>query len=334
VWRRIAEETEFHGLKLLLMTRLGEDTNQISTASDRVAGSVVKPVTAGRLKAAVKSAADEEPRAGLHPIDKPAERESPAARKFVARILLAEDNPINQEVTVAILGGMGYQVSVVPNGLEAVKTLQQVPYDLVLMDCEMPEMDGYEATRRIRDEATKVLNPKIPILAITASAMPGDRERCLQSGMDDYLPKPIEPERVAQVLARWLRTVEPANSGGGPGAASTNDQVFDGQALVNRLMRDESLARKVVHAFVETAPTHITALRAHLEVEDAAAVRRAAHALKGAAANVSAGALRAVASATEEAGRAGELGTVAALLPKMEDQLERLREALQQAGWV
>ena len=111
---------------------------------------------------------------------------------------------MNREVALAILGQLGFTADAVFDGAQAVKALQNTPYDLVLMDCEMPEMDGYEATRRIRDPRTAALNPQTPIVAVTASAMPGDRERCLRAGMDDYLAKPIEPDELAQVLAKWL----------------------------------------------------------------------------------------------------------------------------------
>ena len=111
-------------------------------------------------------------------------------------------------VLLAMLHRMGLAADPVLNGALAIQALQSIHYDLVLMDCEMPEVDGYEATRRIRNPATGTLNPRIPIVAVTANAMPGDREKCLACGMDDYLPKPIEPDELAQVLARW--TDQPA----------------------------------------------------------------------------------------------------------------------------
>ena len=126
----------------------------------------------------------------------------PAAGRF--RILLAEDNPTNQKVAQAILRKMGCQADVVANGQEAVNALRAIPYDLVLMDCQMPEMDGFEATRHIRNENSRVLNPAIPIIALTAYTMQGDRERCLQSGMDDFIAKPVQPRELAEKISRWL----------------------------------------------------------------------------------------------------------------------------------
>jgi CheY-like chemotaxis protein len=120
------------------------------------------------------------------------------------RILVAEDNPINQKVAQAMLRNMGLQADVVANGQEAVNALQNIPYDLVLMDCQMPEMDGFEATRCIRQEGSKTLNPQIPIIAMTAFNMQGDRERCVQAGMSDFIAKPVQPRELAEMLARWL----------------------------------------------------------------------------------------------------------------------------------
>lgn len=124
--------------------------------------------------------------------------------KHKIRILIAEDNPVNQRVAQALLGKMGLQSDVVANGREAVNALQATSYDLVLMDCQMPEMDGYEATRKIRQKGLKALNPCIPIIAMTALAMQGDREKCIQAGMNDFIAKPVLRRELVIMLARWL----------------------------------------------------------------------------------------------------------------------------------
>ena len=120
------------------------------------------------------------------------------------RILVAEDNPLNQKVTKAMLKKMGLSAHMAANGLETIKALQNIHYDLVLMDCQMPEMDGFEATRSIRNGGSVVLNPSIPIIAMTALAMQGDREMCIQAGMNDFIAKPVQQYELAQVLTRWL----------------------------------------------------------------------------------------------------------------------------------
>ncbi len=124
--------------------------------------------------------------------------------KHMIRILVAEDNPVNQKVAQAMLKKMGLGADVVANGLEAVDALQTNPYDLVLMDCHMPEMDGFEATRVIRQEGSKAQNPGIPIIAMTAATMQGDREKCIQAGMNEFIAKPVQQKELEKILARWL----------------------------------------------------------------------------------------------------------------------------------
>ena len=137
--------------------------------------------------------------------------ESLAAEQFISeddkqriRILVAEDNPINQKVAQAMIRKIGLSVDVVANGQQAIDALETVPYDLVLMDCQMPDIDGFEATRRIRQPGSKALNPNIPIIAMTASTMRGDRDRCIQAGMSDFIAKPVLVRELVDVLARWL----------------------------------------------------------------------------------------------------------------------------------
>jgi CheY-like chemotaxis protein len=119
------------------------------------------------------------------------------------RVLVAEDNPVNQKVATAMLTKLGCTVDIAANGREAVETLTENTYDIVFMDCQMPEMDGFEATREIRRREEQLGH--VPIVAMTANAMQGDRERCLEAGMDDYLPKPINREALRELLGQWTR---------------------------------------------------------------------------------------------------------------------------------
>ena len=121
------------------------------------------------------------------------------------RILVAEDNPVNQKVAQAMMRKIGLNADVASNGREAIDALQNILYDLVLMDCQMPEMDGFEATRRIRKDVSGMLNPRIPIIAMTASTMQGDREKCIQAGMSDFIAKPVQQKELVEMLARWLQ---------------------------------------------------------------------------------------------------------------------------------
>jgi CheY-like chemotaxis protein len=128
------------------------------------------------------------------------------------RLLIAEDNIVNQKVALAILKKLGYQADAVSNGKEALAALRKHSYDLVLMDCQMPEMDGYEAAALIREPQSGIRNHQIPIIALTAHAMKGDRDKCLAGGMNDYISKPVKITMVAEVLEKWLgrRQGEPA----------------------------------------------------------------------------------------------------------------------------
>jgi CheY-like chemotaxis protein len=119
------------------------------------------------------------------------------------RILLAEDNDINQKVAMNILKKLGYKADIAVNGMEAVNALEKDSYDLVLMDVQMPEMDGFEATKTIRNPDSKVRNHNIPVIAMTAHAMKEDRQRCLDHGMDDYMSKPINPEELSKKIEKW-----------------------------------------------------------------------------------------------------------------------------------
>jgi PAS domain S-box-containing protein len=311
---RIVALPELQATRLLLMTRLGGNGDDWKAAAS--IGNIAKPITGSRLREALVDV--------LHPA-MPPRGSAPSATKRLRtlrtdiRILVAEDNPVNQEVLLAMLGQSGYQADAVPNGARAVEALRKTRYDLVLMDCEMPEMDGYEATRFIRAGGT--LDPAVPIVAVTAAAMAGDRERCLSTGMNDHLPKPVEPERLVRMLHQWL-----------PPASAPAD-IFDEASLLRRLMGNRTIAQKVVKGFLQDAATQIDSLRTELAGGDAPTVRRRAHSIKGAAGNVSAKALHAVALEAEQAAEAEKLGDVASLMPRIEEQIELLKSALERAGW-
>jgi CheY-like chemotaxis protein/HPt (histidine-containing phosphotransfer) domain-containing protein len=252
-----------------------------------------------------------------------------------ARILLAEDNIINQQVALGMLKRHGLRADAVASGLEAVKALETIAYDLVLMDVQMPEMDGLEATRRIRDPHSAVLDHAIPIIAMTAHAMQGDRENCLRAGMDDYLAKPVTPQALVEVLTRWLpgrrdqktpppASVAPARSG--PGEAPI--PVFDRQGMLTRLMDDEDLARTVTELFLVDTPQQIAGLGACLADGDAAGVELLAHTIKGAAANVGGERLYMVAARLEQAAHRGDQAAAAAQVSELEAAFAQLREAI------
>jgi two-component system, sensor histidine kinase and response regulator len=122
--------------------------------------------------------------------------------------LLVEDNMTNQKVALNILKRFGYNTDAAANGKAAIKALEMNPYDIVLMDCQMPEMDGYETTGEIRNPASKVLDHGVPVIAMTAHAIKGDREKCLEAGMDDYLCKPVNPRELCDMIDKWIKAPE------------------------------------------------------------------------------------------------------------------------------
>jgi PAS domain S-box-containing protein len=248
------------------------------------------------------------------------------------RILVAEDNVTNREVALAQLETLGYQATVVANGVEAVAAVVQGGYDLVLMDCEMPVMDGFEATRRIRAS----LYADIPIVALTADAMPEDRVRCLREGMNDYLSKPVDVDRLADLLEKLLPVSNSARAFPMAGSKSEPNSrvVFDAESLMSRLGGDRQLAGIVLKGFIEDMPFQLNNLRKVLDGADARGTRFHAHTLKGAAATVSAESLREVALAIERAGDAGQWDQCGELIPRAREEFERFKSFLEHAGWV
>jgi PAS domain S-box-containing protein len=251
-------------------------------------------------------------------------------RGCTARILVAEDNATNQLVALGLLKKLGLRSDAVANGLETLRALESIPYDLVLMDVHMPEMDGFEATRAVRDPGSAVLDHGVPIVAMTANAMQGDRERCLRAGMDDYLSKPISAQALAEVLEAWLKKA-PAKAWRSPGApahtrGAGGSQAFDRAGLMQRV-EDEPLAAALISSFELQFPGLAASLRERIRSGDAQEAQAVAHQMKGAAANVGAELLRALAQRMEDAGRARDLGELVRLLPQLDLEFEGFRAA-------
>lgn len=258
------------------------------------------------------------------------------ARKRRTRILLAEDSRTNQLVAIKILEKIGYKADAVANGREAIEALRTVPYELVLMDVQMPEMDGFEATRRIRDVTSGVLNNRIPVIAMTAHAMKGDRDRCLEMGMNGYVSKPISPEALAAVIERWLPNQSDAAlsdedgglAGNAEAAVKAQTDLFDKQGMLQRLMHDEGLARSVIETFLEDMPLQIAALRDFIEAGEAEQAERQAHTIKGAAANVGGEVLRGAAAAMEKSAARGDIDSLGSAVAELEGHFHALRGEL------
>jgi signal transduction histidine kinase/DNA-binding NarL/FixJ family response regulator len=255
-----------------------------------------------------------------------------SATGHAARILIADDGETNRLVALAQLEKLGYQADAVANGADAIEALRQRSYDLVLMDAEMPAMDGYEATRRVRESG----DSRLPIIGMTAHSGSGDRERCMRAGMNDFLSKPVDADILAKMLAKWLpapdRRIQVQSAE--PAASQLSAAVFDPEALLKRLMGDREVAGKIVEGFCGSVPSQLANLRQRFDEQDGPGAQSQAHALKGSAATVSAGGLHAVAQEMERTAAAGPLDRFIELLPRAAEEFERFKNVLERTGWL
>jgi signal transduction histidine kinase/CheY-like chemotaxis protein/HPt (histidine-containing phosphotransfer) domain-containing protein len=327
--RAIRQDDRFKKTCLIMMTSLGQQSNSDELAEIGFAGCLTKPVRPSELFSRLTAAISGDINSNVVKVS-PKSGFSLLLRRSAPRILLAEDNITNQRVALGLLKKLGLTADAVANGLEAVKALETLPYDLVLMDVQMPEMNGLEATRRIRDPHSAVRNPAIPIIAMTANAMQGDREKCIEAGMNDYVSKPINIKTLAEKLAQWLlaehglKTPQSAEA-----APSSQRPVYNGQSFLDRLMGDTEIAKTVIEVFLEDIPKQIESMKQSLKTSDAETIERIAHSIKGAAANISGEALCELAAEIEKACKDGRLDLVAGRCPELELQFNRLKEAVQ-----
>jgi CheY-like chemotaxis protein/HPt (histidine-containing phosphotransfer) domain-containing protein len=245
------------------------------------------------------------------------------------RVLVVEDNVVNQQLLRAILDRGGYVVEVAMHGEEALELLRSHRFDAVLMDLQMPVMDGLQATREIRRPGSGVLEPGIPVIAVTASAFAADRARAIDAGMNDFLTKPLDPKRLLEALARWV-PAQPA-----PAAVLPEVPVIDRAGLLDRAMDDVELAFELLDAFAHEYPAMRQALREAIGRADPVAIMNLVHTLKGASANVGAQRVSRVAARMEREAAAGtstRLGDSFLELDRHLVEFERAVAALRAAG--
>ena len=317
---------------MILLTPLSHSADADYYAGRGFAGHLSKPVKAGELgsllaeilgyqQAALPSA----------PPLKPS-RTGPETRARL-HLLIVEDNEVNREVALGILANLGYQADAVEDGRRALAALGERDYDLVLMDCQLPLMDGYETSRRIREPETPVRNHSIPIIATTAHALAGDREKCLEAGMNGYVPKPLRPEALEQAIEEWTAVLPPRLETGTPpallAAPTGQPATFDRDDLLERLMGNQPLAQRIIGRFVADMPQQLILLAEAVRDSDAQKVRVLAHSIKGAAANVGGSELREIAGKLERSGTAGNLAVAAEILPELSAGFERVKPAME-----
>jgi signal transduction histidine kinase/CheY-like chemotaxis protein/ligand-binding sensor domain-containing protein len=321
---RVKADPRFQGAIIMMLTSGGQRGDASRCRELRVAAYLVKPIQEADLLAAILTTMGHQ---AASPCQQPAlvTRHSLREDRRHLRILLAEDNPVNQMVAVRLLQKQGHMVTVVANGREALTALGKQDFDLVLMDVQMPEMDGIEATRIIR-EMEAGTGKHLPIIAMTAHAMKGDRERCLAAGMDRYVSKPVRPVELVEAIEQLVRQ---------PGAAAEavplahQDDCIDWQAAWANLEGDRQLMGELARLFLDDLPKQMQAIRQAAKKTQSYDLERAAHRLKGSVGNFAAKPAFEAAFQLEKIARQGDLDKVPEALSALESQIARLQLALE-----
>jgi two-component system, sensor histidine kinase and response regulator len=321
--RAIKSKPSIANTKLVMLTSLGFLSEERRWREAGISAYLVKPVKETRLFDTLVSVLR-----GSAQIRRVAPRAAPgdtAARSSV-RVLVAEDNVVNQKVALRQLQKLGYSADAVANGLEVLHAIKQIPYDIVLMDCQMPELDGYEATRLIRSEEHKQ-GKGIPlyIVAMTANALAGDREECLRAGMDDYISKPVRMEELDGAIERGLNALKSACH---PDAEILDRTLLDGVRELRAPGEPDPLA-ELIDLFLSDTPPRIAKILDAFKAGDAAELERAAHSLKGSSSNLGAKCLAAACTEVVHFTREGKLPD-APLIARILSEFERLKPVLQE----
>ncbi|MCD6050569.1 MAG: sensor hybrid histidine kinase, partial [Verrucomicrobia bacterium] len=325
--------------KMLMLTSLGHRLEAKALHAAGIASCFVKPVKQSRLFDTIARVM-----AGYEDADVSQERhkataftQSGSTARKSTKILLAEDNMVNQKVALLQLRKLGYEAETVANGLEVLTALRQVPYEVVLMDCQMPEMDGYSASREIRriereqPQAFKSI-PPVRIVAMTANALDGDRADCLAAGMDDYVSKPVQIEELAAVLERMAPANGTATTAAPEAETSVEDRldytVINGLRALREPGQPDPLA-ELVDLFLIDAPERLHRIQHGWQAGDLKAVQHAAHSLKGSASNLGVQRLARLAAQLEKEAKAGELKQPEAQVGALLVELESVTQVLQ-----
>jgi CheY-like chemotaxis protein/HPt (histidine-containing phosphotransfer) domain-containing protein len=315
--REIRRSRDARSLPLVLLTSLGRRKEDLD-AGVEFGAYLTKPIKASQLFEALIGLFGRADESVATPSDEAGERGK--AEQACLRILVAEDNEVNQKLTLLLLGKMGYAADLAANGLEALEALRRERYDVILMDVEMPVMDGLEASRSIHREWPRNERPRI--IAMTANAMQGDRETCLAAGMDDYLSKPIHADELAAALARHA-----------PQSAVPEVQegdVLDDAALghLEAATGDPAFVAELVDTFLQDSPALVASLRSAQQAGHAEELHRAAHTLKSNARTFGAAPLADLCQALERTASVGVTDETAQLVARIEDSYARVESAL------
>jgi PAS domain S-box-containing protein len=305
--RRLKGESTLAGLPIIMMSSLDNRPERETLSDLGILSCLTKPVRQSvLLDAVVSSLAKHSEESTVSAPSQPL-----SATNAFLRVLIVEDNSVNQRVAVLQLKKLGYESDAVANGLEALEALDRIPYGLVLMDCQMPEMDGFEAARVIRKREKDLRHT--PIVAMTANALDGDREKCVAAGMDDYISKPVKPQALAQILHRW-------------GSAVDLRSLEDLRELVDH---DATAFQDLVRQYLSNTENILTGLRTATSAWETAKVEDLAHTLKGSCSHFGAHLLMNLCQQMEASARADRATGARSLLIGLENECIRVREALE-----
>lgn len=316
---RIKANTAFSDLPVVLLSSIGCRYSAEELEAKGFAGGLTKPVRQSALYDELLQVLAGS--SGRLPESQPVPEVAGLAYAGT-RVLLVEDNPINQKVATQLLRRLGCTVDVADHGAQAIERFQSHHYDLILMDVQMPVMDGFEATSQIRH--MEAGGRRTTIVAMTANAMAGDRDRCLEAGMDDYLPKPVKPSELSSLLKHWLTgRSEPSSEVD----RSTREVAWDFESLSATCGGDLEFMREVLEEYVRTLPDAVARISSALAARDWVALNQAAHGLKGASRSIGANEVAAICQQIESFGRAPDSGPLPTL-DRLNRSLERLQDLM------
>jgi two-component system sensor histidine kinase/response regulator len=304
-------DARYEKLPFVLLSLFGSE-NEVEIGAHRPDAIGAKPLRAAKLAHLLEGVlTGESPRLAAAPVER-----QPVQSFQGRRILLVEDNPVNQRIARRALQKLAAEVTIANNGAEALERIAETAFDAVLMDCQMPVMDGFTATRRIRErEARDGSGVRLPIIALSANVMSEDRDNCMAAGMDAHLGKPLEPTQLADCLGRYLK-------------ADVAPPAVDMGALHELTGGDAEFERELVETFVSSGDQCLADILAALEVKDWETIGKRAHSLKGASANMQAHTLSVAASDLEIAARAQSVPELDGLVHQLQDRLHAVNAAL------
>ncbi|MBI5954730.1 MAG: response regulator [Chloroflexi bacterium] len=320
-------------VKIVILTSMGQRGDAARMEAIGCSGYLLKPVKLQTLLETLSTVI--------------AERPEPQQPKLITRhsvsekirqglrVLLVEDHPVNQKLSVILLQKAGYSVDMAENGLQALERAKKEKYGLILMDVQMPEMDGYDATRAIRQWEGN--DRHTPIIAMTASAMKGDRELCLEAGMDDYVSKPLKPEELFETIGKWTDQRKDIPTGDGAAASQPQSNMpilaaMEEEPPMNftdampHFLNDREIFNEICRSFLADLPDRVAAMKTALKEGNIKEFFRHAHSLKGISGNFSAGPLSRLALELEQMGQREEISNAAAILAQVDHEVDRFEK--------